>query len=304
MQPLFQLYDGMVQHHSVFLRDLEHRIVLWEGRSNAAAANNATYANTNGNGSGGGKTEQRVGDLMLKNMVLLPIYEEYLDTHRDILQALNDMYTSDHAFQQVYREFEQQKTCYVPIFNLLLKPFQRLVHYKMLLDQLVEHYPDNNFDRTDCQGALMMLERTVAQMEAPLTETNNFIVLCELQRDLMGIDNLVEKNRQLIRQGCLLKHSKRGLQQRMFFLVRSGHWSIGNALLTHSVLLLPLLSVLRRADLCQQVADQSHFQGARSHRGAVFVDRERGAQCVRHFRRAEVDHGQRGHDGREESVAG
>lgn len=212
VQPLFQMYDGMVQHHSVFLRDLEHRIVLWEGRSNA----NVTYANTpNGNA----KTEQRVGDLMLKNMVVLPIYEEYLDTHRDILQTLNDMYTNDNAFQQVFRDFEQQKTCYVPIFNLLLKPFQRLVHYKMLLDQLVEHYPDNNFDRTDCQGALMMLERTVQQMETPLTETNNFIVLCELQRDLMGIDNLVETNRHLIRQGCLLKHSKRGLQQRMFFLV-------------------------------------------------------------------------------------
>lgn len=210
MQPLFQIYDGMVQHHSVFLRDLEHRIVLWEGRSNG----NATYANTNGNA----KTEQRVGDLMLKNMVVLPIYEEYLDTHREILQQLNDMYTSDQTFQQVYREFEQQKTCYVPIFNLLLKPFQRLVHYKMLLDQLVDHYPDNNFDRTDCQGALMMVDRMVQQMETPLIETNNFIVLCELQRDLMGIDNLVEGNRQLIRQGCLLKHSKRGLQQRMFFL--------------------------------------------------------------------------------------
>lgn len=210
VQPLFQIYDGMVQHHSVFLRDLEHRIVLWEGRSNG----NATYANTNGNA----KTEQRVGDLMLKNMVVLPIYEEYLDTHREILQQLNDMYTSDQTFQQVYREFEQQKTCYVPIFNLLLKPFQRLVHYKMLLDQLVDHYPDNNFDRTDCQGALMMVDRMVQQMETPLIETNNFIVLCELQRDLMGIDNLVEGNRQLIRQGCLLKHSKRGLQQRMFFL--------------------------------------------------------------------------------------
>lgn len=42
--------------------------------------------------------------------------------------------------------------------------------------------------------------------------------LCELQRDISGFDTLVQQNRKLIRQGCLLKHSKRGLQQRMFFL--------------------------------------------------------------------------------------
>lgn len=46
----------------------------------------------------------------------------------------------------------------------------------------------------------------------------NFIQLCELQRDINGFDKLVQSQRKLIRQGCLLKHSKRGLQQRMFFL--------------------------------------------------------------------------------------
>lgn len=217
----------MVLHHNVFLRDLEHRIVLWEGRANGQNNNsNPTYANgggsaMNGNGSSpGGVENQRIGDVLLKSMVVLPTYEEYLETHRDILHQLNEMYTTDDQFQQTYREFEQQKICYVPIFYLLIKPFQRLVHYKVLLERLLDHYTDNHCDRTDCQGALLMLVRTVQQIEEPLLETHNYIILCELQRDLMGIDNLVESNRQLIRQGCLLKHSKRGLQQRMFFLVR------------------------------------------------------------------------------------
>lgn len=51
-----------------------------------------------------------------------------------------------------------------------------------------------------------------------LAELENFVLLCELQRDLNGFDSLVQNDRKLIRQGCLLKHSKRGLQQRMFFL--------------------------------------------------------------------------------------
>ena len=48
--------------------------------------------------------------------------------------------------------------------------------------------------------------------------SENYILLCEVQRDLSGFDALVQNDRKLIRQGCLLKHSKRGLQQRMFFL--------------------------------------------------------------------------------------
>lgn len=90
LQPLFDYFESMVQHHSIFLRDLEHRIVVWENR---------------------GDETHRIGDVMLKNMVVLPIYEEYVEVHREILQRLNDLFTSDDRFQQVYKEFEQEKVC-------------------------------------------------------------------------------------------------------------------------------------------------------------------------------------------------
>lgn len=65
-----------------------------------------------------------------------------------------------------------------------------------------------------------MLSRATHEVKKSLPATENFGLLCELQRDLNGFDRLVQSDRQLIRQGCLLKHSRRGLQQRMFFLVR------------------------------------------------------------------------------------
>lgn len=64
-----------------------------------------------------------------------------------------------------------------------------------------------------------MLNRTTDIVRLHLRDTENYQLLCELQRDLSGFKSLVQNNRQFIRQGCLLKHSKRGLQQRMFFLV-------------------------------------------------------------------------------------
>lgn len=93
LQPLFDYFESMVQHHSIFLRDLEHRIVMWESR--------------------GDEIRTRIGDVMLKNMVVLPIYEEYVEFHRDIIQRLNDMYNGDERFQQVYKDFEQEKVSVV-----------------------------------------------------------------------------------------------------------------------------------------------------------------------------------------------
>lgn len=95
-----------------------------------------------------------------------------------------------------------------------------------------------------------------AQLQSSLIRLENFQKLTELQRDLIGIENLtapgrvsplragqgregagepvggaaqVEPNEHLavvfqefIREGCLYKLTKKGLQQRMFFLVRSG----------------------------------------------------------------------------------
>lgn len=44
-----------------------------------------------------------------------------------------------------------------------------------------------------------------------------------MQRDIAGFDNLVQEGRRFIRQGCLQKYSRKGFQQRMFFLVSLLH---------------------------------------------------------------------------------
>ncbi len=146
------------------------------------------------------------------------IYEEYIEAHHDILQHLNEMFNGDERFQQIYKEFEMEKTCYLPISYFILKPVHRLLHYQLLLERLLESYTDDHFDKTDCQGALMMLSRTNELIKDQIECSENFVILCEIQRDITGFDFLVQSERKLIRQGCLLKHSRRGLQQRMFFL--------------------------------------------------------------------------------------
>ena len=79
---------------------------------------------------------QRIGDVVLRNFdaVTTDYYLKYVDSHSLILEKLEDALLKDSRFAQIYREFEEQKVCYLPITTLLLKPMHRILHYELLLD--------------------------------------------------------------------------------------------------------------------------------------------------------------------------
>ena len=61
----------------------------------------------------------------------------------------------------------------------------------------------------------------INKMQPDLNKSENLLKLVELQRDIIGVDNLAEPDREFYREGCLQKLSRKGYQQRMFFLVRN-----------------------------------------------------------------------------------
>ncbi|XP_010831194.1 PREDICTED: FERM, RhoGEF and pleckstrin domain-containing protein 2 [Bison bison bison] len=66
--------------------------------------------------------------------------------------------------------------------------------------------------------ALQAITEVTSMLQHSLVQLENLQKLTELQRDLVGIESLVAPGRELIREGCLHKLSRKGLQQRMFFL--------------------------------------------------------------------------------------
>lgn len=47
---------------------------------------------------------------------------------------MENLATSDIKFESAYRDFELQNVCYLPFGCFLLKPMQRVVHYKILIE--------------------------------------------------------------------------------------------------------------------------------------------------------------------------
>lgn len=86
---------------------------------------------------------------------------------------------------------------------------------------LLKNYGPNHPDRADCLTASDTLKDLIRPVEETVAHSENLAILYELQRDVVGFDSLVQPGRQFIRHGCLLKHSRKGYQQRMFVLVRA-----------------------------------------------------------------------------------
>ena len=68
-------------------------------------------------------------------------YLRYVDTHGLILEKLERVLSDPNVspgnfrFGQVFRDFESQKVCYLPLTTLILKPLHRILHYELLLER-------------------------------------------------------------------------------------------------------------------------------------------------------------------------
>ncbi|XP_007467280.1 PREDICTED: FERM, RhoGEF and pleckstrin domain-containing protein 1 [Lipotes vexillifer] len=199
---IFPNFEPLHKFHTNFLKEIEQRLALWEGRSNAHIRGDY----------------QRIGDVMLKNIQGMKQLAAHLWKHSEALEALETGIRGSRRLESLCRDFELQKVCYLSLNTFLLRPLHRLMHYKQVLERLCKHHPPSHADFRDCRAALAEITEMVAQLHGTMIKMENFQKLHELKKDLIGVDNLVIPGREFIRLGSLSKLSGKGLQQRMFFL--------------------------------------------------------------------------------------
>jgi len=58
----------------------------------------------------------------------------HIERHEQLLNQLSTALKHHSEFEHAFSDFEAQKVCYLPIGAFLLKPIQRLLHYRSLLE--------------------------------------------------------------------------------------------------------------------------------------------------------------------------
>ncbi|CAF3306701.1 unnamed protein product [Rotaria socialis] len=216
-ETLIHLSDILFTHllpvykfHLHFLRQLEQRMAIWETRS--VPGND--YYNSE-------KINSNIGDLIMNLVEILPRYELYIENYDCLLTELEYVLKHNRRFDMIYKEFESEKLCYLSLISFLTKPLQRLLHYEYLLEKLLICYKNHTHESEyqDCYGVFIKIQDLIENFTDSLTIILNRQKLIEFQRDLIGVENLSNQyDRLFIREGCLQKLSRKGYQQRMFFL--------------------------------------------------------------------------------------
>uniref|UniRef100_A0A8C9WDI7 FERM, ARHGEF and pleckstrin domain-containing protein 1 n=1 Tax=Scleropages formosus TaxID=113540 RepID=A0A8C9WDI7_SCLFO len=195
-------FEPIHKFHTGFLKDVEQRLALWEGRSNAHIKGDY----------------QRIGDVLLKSIQGIKVSRSHSKRLSDVLMELEQACQASRKLEALCRDLELQKVCYLPLNVFLLRPLHRLVHYKQLLERLCKHYPPTHVDFRDSRAALADISELVDQLHGTMIKMENF------QKLLDGLNVATNCHvclQEFIRLGCLSKLSGKGLQQRMFFLVIS-----------------------------------------------------------------------------------
>ncbi|XP_065333134.1 FERM, ARHGEF and pleckstrin domain-containing protein 1 isoform X2 [Cloeon dipterum] len=203
LKALINLVAPLLQFHNNFLKEVDTRLSCWEGRSH----------NTPLKGE-----QQRIGDVLANNMDMLPLYENYIARHRAVLESLDIALRQSRRLLTLHRDFEAQKVCYLPLTSLALKPLHRLLHYDRLLDRLIKHYGPLHPDYNSCVEAKKRLAPIIHKLPAELRTSEGWAQLSELRRHVAGCGELLPGRQQFLRQGCLMKLSRKGFQQRLFLL--------------------------------------------------------------------------------------
>lgn len=79
-------------------------------------------------------------------------FTSFFQRHDEVLTELEKATKRCKRLEAVYREFELQKVCYLPLNTFLLKPIQRLGHYRLLLGRLCGACAPGHRDYADCRG--------------------------------------------------------------------------------------------------------------------------------------------------------
>lgn len=200
---LFNGLGAIYKLHCALLKEIEQRLTVWEGKS-------SSHMNSD---------VRKIGDLFLNNMhIFQQRYSGYLDQLENVLVLLDESYRSNRQLEQAIKDFEVQKVCYLPLTALILKPVQRLLHYQLLLHRLLSLYADTHIDYANCQASVDKISEIMDPQRNRVFLLENLQKLIELQKDLSGVDGIAQADREFIREGCLQKLSRKGYQQRMFFL--------------------------------------------------------------------------------------
>ncbi|KAM7006706.1 FYVE, RhoGEF and PH domain-containing protein 5b isoform 6-T6 [Tautogolabrus adspersus] len=192
---LNELPDVYILHRRI-LNELENRIRHWE-------------------------ESQRIADIFLSRKAEFLVFTTYIGHYDRSMSLLDDSCQTSPAFAAIVHQFEQQSPAgeKVSLKHQLLQVIVRVAQYRMLLTDYLNNLSPDSQEYEDTQAAVAVVSDFADQANDSLKQGENLLRLVNIEYSVLGQRDLLQPGRVFVKEGTLMKVSRKSRQPRHLFLM-------------------------------------------------------------------------------------
>ncbi|XP_047203889.1 FYVE, RhoGEF and PH domain-containing protein 5 isoform X2 [Girardinichthys multiradiatus] len=182
--------------HSSILAELEERISNWE-------------------------ENQKMVDVILSRRDEFRVFDTYISEYDRSMSLLEQSCRSSSAFASIVRKFEAKgpEEPEVPMKHQLLQIIVRALQYRMLLTDYLNNLSPDSEEYENTQAALVMVSEVADLANDNLKQGENLLRLVHIEYSMKGKRDLLKPGRIFVKEGTLMKVSRKSRQPRHLFLM-------------------------------------------------------------------------------------
>ncbi|KAF9124881.1 hypothetical protein BGW39_007840 [Mortierella sp. 14UC] len=161
-----------------------------------------------------------VGDIFIEIAPFLKMYSNYVKTYTSALTHINDCMNRNDRFTEFLKSTARRPECKNLDFqSYLMLPVQRIPRYRMLLESLLRHTPEDHPDHRKLQTAFESMEQTANFVNETIRQHEMFGEMVGLRSKITGMNEpLIIPGRVMLKRGNVWKVCRRNVQLRMIIL--------------------------------------------------------------------------------------
>ncbi|XP_011473360.2 FYVE, RhoGEF and PH domain-containing protein 5 isoform X2 [Oryzias latipes] len=182
--------------HCSILADMEERISQWE-------------------------ESQKMVEAILSRQDDFGVFDTYICQYDRSMSLLKQSCRNNPAFANIVKKFEMrgEEESEVPLNHQLLHVVVRVLQYRMLLTDYLNNLSPDSKEYTDTQAALVIVSEVADQANDNLKQGENLLRLVHIEYSVKGKRDLLKPGRIFVKEGTLMKVSRKSRQPRHLFLM-------------------------------------------------------------------------------------
>ena len=142
-----------------------------------------------------------LGPIFKEFAAYLKIYTGYINGFNDALDCVGRLEQTNQRFASLLEE-QREVTDGLGLADFLIQPIQRVPRYRMLLEELLKHTPDDHADHSACASALDQIKFVATELNEAKRTAELKLRTMDCLRQLNAVD-LMEPHRSIVTDGIL-----------------------------------------------------------------------------------------------------